>query len=1001
MLSNDNNTNNSIQTTFHKHEKTNDNTVSLTQGDRFINYQNKIKKQTMGSNKGSLFSKKEGFSMNLKDDTDAALTQTNFTPDDNSTLRDLKAQYASTLKTYKKLQSQMKKETNQFIGRSDPTKNKFLGKNIRFREGPVCYVTKQGIARYYTDNNVADNTAGKYGCPAIADAIPVDIPWKNEYGSPGATIPTRPPLISGPPMVYRQACGNEGSNIYVNKSISTEPTYIGPFVNNENSGITYLGAEPPASITVQNPNFSSPALKNNTYQYYNDSSSVPGWTFSAPYGSGTILLNNSSAWGYPMPYPGGTQCACLQSISSISQTFTNLEPGTYGLSFQVCGRPGYSGSNPINLNLNGVTFYTVNIGNTFTWTPMSVNFTVSQQGTNTLSFEGQSTEPGGVQSSAITAISLIFGAGGSDPPWDTFDMCKTKAITQGYQYFGLTDSSGDRGYCVGTKDYVAATSTGTSYKQASGTALWSSATTNGSYAKLTSLGTLQVYNSSNQSVFSTPASTSPGSDSFWGCYQDAASTGAPRSIPTWSGEQIGNTSLNDCRGLANQSANSIYAVQASYEDNGYCFTNNSNPTDFLSSFNAGPATNCTKDSSGKVIGQGWSNAVYGTQPGFGCILVLQDDGNMCIYRGQNLLYYLDQNRLWSSNTNSDSLESNPNWISADGKYGTYWVYNGFDGSIGSDDGCVLYPGESIFSSNGKLQLIMQSDGNLVLYTSTVEPNERSDTKGNKISDQGGYALYGFDDNPNTGYNGILGYVDGAGTLHKYTDGSKLVDDSYTKYSSLQNPWYLYTINGEQYSQKSLADCKKTCTDDTGCGGITYDTQSGTCYYTESNVYLYDTYENEYYDTYLKNMAPKNPIYTNQTNNISGAKYGRYTIGDDMPNGGDFNLQTATAVTAGLLSQTEDQLNQLASEISKYNAEFAEYNYKILNQSKENIKGTKKYLTDYEVTSDQIKQAKKQGSNIDAILDDSNVVVLQENYNYALCSILAVGTVIISMVLIKK
>ena len=936
MLSN--NTNNSIQTTFHnyklhKHEKTNDNTVSLTQGDRFINYQNKIKKQTVGSNKGKggLFSKKEGFSMNLKDDTDAALTQTNFTPDDNSTLRDLKAEYASTLKDYKKLQAQMKKETNQFIGRSDPTKNKFLGKNIRFRSGAICYVTMQGVARYYTDSNTADNTAGKNGCPAIADAIPVNVPWKNEYGSPGAAIPTRPPLISGPPMTMEQACGNEGSNVYVNKSISTEPSYIGPYINNENSGITYLGAEPPASITVQNPNFSLPALKNNTYQGYNDSSSVPGWTFNA------AIVNNASVWNYPMPYPGGSQCASLQNTAFMSQTFTNLEPGTYGLSFYVCGRPGYSGSNPINLNLNGTTFYNLDIGNTFTWTPMTVNFTVSQEGANTIGFQGQSTS--GDHSTAFTKISLIFGAGGSDPPWDTFDMCKTKAITQGYQYFGLTDSSGDRGYCIGTKDYVAATSTGTSYKQASGTALWSSATNNGAYAKLTSLGTLQVFDSNNQSVFSTPASTSPGSDSFWGCYTDLAYTGAARSVPDF--VQGGDTNLNDCRGLANQSGNSIYAVQYAINnngDNGQCFINNSNPTDFLSSFNAGVAYNCTKDSSGRIIGQGWSNAVYGTQPGFGCFLILQDDGNMVIYRGQSPS--LNQGAIWASNTNSDSLQSNPNWVSADAKYGTYWAYNGFDGSTGSDDGCVLYPGESIFSETGKLQLIMQSDGNLVLYTSTVEPNERSDTKGNKISDQGGYALYGFDDNPNTGYNGTLGYIDGAGTFHKYTDGAELIDDSYTKYSSLQQMGYQYSIDGEQYSYKSLADCKKTCTADAGCGGITYYAPGGTCYYNDSDVSLYATGANQYFDTYMKNKKPANPIYTNQINNISGAMHDRYAMGEDMPNGGDYNLQTATAVTAGLLSQTEDKLNQLASEISKYNAEFAEYNYKILNQSKENIKGTK-------------------------------------------------------------
>ena len=998
-MSSNNHNINSIPTNFRDYnlyndEKTNDNTASLKQGDRFLHYQNKIKNQTVGSDKGRLFSKnKEGFSTHLKKDTNITLHKTKFNSDEDSTLRDLKLEYASTLEVYKKLNTQLQKESNQFFGRVDPTKNKFLGKNIRFRGGELCYVTMQGVARLYTDSNVFHNTAGKNGCPSKASTIPVNIPWKSKYAAPGATIPTRPPLISGPPMIYGQACGNEGSNVYVNQSISTKPKYKGTFIDDDSSGITYIGEQPPVTITVQNPNFSYPVLKNNSFKRYNSSSSVPGWSFKA------IIVNNSSAWGFPRPYPAGNkQCASLQNTLHMSQTFSNLSAGTYTLSFYVCGRPGRNGSNPVNLNLNNITFYTIESPET-NWVQMSINFNVSQPGANTISFAGQNRS--GDKSTAFTQISLVFGSDANKTPAYTYDMCETQATTQGYQYFGLTGASEDKGYCLGTSDYVAASGTGTSYKTASTTALWSSGTNGkGSYAKLTSMGTLQVYDSNNRSVYSTPAPTGPGTSSFWGCYQDAASTGAGRSIPDFIGD--GNTTLDDCRASANQSTNSIYAVQYAINNNGnngQCFINSSNPTDFLSSLSAGRATNCTKDSSGRVIGQGWSNAVYGTQPGFGCYLMLQNDGNMCIYRGQSPSD--KQSGIWCSKTKNKSLISNPNWTPTDGKYGTYWVYNGFNGTSGSDNGCILYSGESIFSSNGKLHLIMQTDGNLVLYTSTIEPNETTDSKGNKMGGENGYSLYGFDDNPNTEYNGTLGYIDGAGTFHKYTDGSKLLDNSYTKYSSLQQTGYQYSINGEQSANKSLANCKKTCTDDPGCGGITYDKQNETCYYNSSDVSLYATSANEYFDTYIKNKEPANPMYTNQIANISGAKYGNYTMGEDMPNGSDFNLQSATAVTSSQLSQTEDKLNQLAAEITKYNAEFADYNKKILSQSAKNIKGTNANLADYGVTTKQIKFEKKLGSNVDAILDDSNIVVLQENYNYAFLSILAVSVVILSMVLIKK
>jgi hypothetical protein len=75
-----------------------------------------------------------------------------------------------------------------------------------------------------------------------------------------------------------------GSRLFVRfilgTSVSKKTKHKGTFVNNDSSGITYIGAKPPVTIPVENPNFSSPALQNDTYVNYSDGSSVPGWTFS-------------------------------------------------------------------------------------------------------------------------------------------------------------------------------------------------------------------------------------------------------------------------------------------------------------------------------------------------------------------------------------------------------------------------------------------------------------------------------------------------------------------------------------------------------------------------------------------------------------------------------------------------------------------------------------------------------------------------------------------------
>ena len=59
-------------------------------------------------------------------------------------------------------------------------------------------------------------------------------------------------------------------------------------------------------------------------------------------------INNSTSWNYPMPYPTGSQAACIQAVQYLGQ-WINFTPATYALSFYSCGRPGYSGANTINI----------------------------------------------------------------------------------------------------------------------------------------------------------------------------------------------------------------------------------------------------------------------------------------------------------------------------------------------------------------------------------------------------------------------------------------------------------------------------------------------------------------------------------------------------------------------------------------------------------------------------------------------------------------------------
>jgi hypothetical protein len=89
---------------------------------------------------------------------------------------------------------------------------------------------------------------------------------------------------------------------------------------------------------------------------------------------------------------------------------------------------------------------------------------------------------------------------------------------------------------------------------------------------------------------------------------------------------------------------------------------------------------------------------------------------------------------------------------------------------------------------------------------------------------------------------------------------------------------------------------------------------------------------------------------------------------------------------------------ITSEINKLTTQFEQGGTKIDNQSADNTQGSNIYLKELDVTNTKIKNF---STNIDRILDDSDIVVLQKNYDYLFWSILAVGSLLISMNIVKK
>jgi hypothetical protein len=962
--------------------------VSQRQGLKFNKYQQKIfQKYEKDIEK---VNSREGFSMNQETSSNAGysasqqtykvLEDTEVSTQQQDSYESLKQQYLATLEKYKTIKNEIQTNVQKYFDRVNPT-NPYLNKNVCLSNGPCGYVTNKGVFKLYpADNNVTyDSTAGKNGCPSSSY---VNIDAQGE-ANPGSTINSIPNLFVGKNMIPSQSCGNEGYNIFVDEMVkkTNNVTYEGCYQDNTtgSSIMTFIGgAPPPVFAGLQNGNFVEPKMKENNYKHLH-STDVPGWTFDA------VLINNSKAWGYPIPYPYGNQAVSLRYNQAISQSI-QLDPGNYTLSFVACGRDCCDDShtaNMIDIYLNSsnnpsnkIFSFTPPVNQ---WTNYSTNLSIDTTGSYTLRFQGtsgKSNRSTALQNIQITQQSDVANQNGKY----NYEMCKQGAIQNGYQYFGLqsVNLSTSMGYCAVTNDEPSATVNGESYVSNKQISLWSSNTSGqtGNTAMLTITGSLSLLNSSGTSIFSTDNSkATPGN--YLGCYNDSSKHAM---ILYEDGKH--EYSLSQCQEISQQNSYSYYGLQDSITGtNAQCSFSN----DLSSTLKYGKAGNCTKLTDGTYSGGTLSNAVYSNNDlGSNYYLILQDDGNMCVYRGTGPED--NQGLIWSSETNGKAQDANPIYTSAKGKYGKNWIASG----------STLSTGDFIGSNNGNMVLIMQDDGNLVLYTFQNELNCSKMKDGKQGGGSFANALY------NIGTKGIpenlgkVAFINQDGELYSYPDSDLGLSSDFRKIENYNSPDNDFgAISGSTVDQ-----CKTTCISNKDCYGFVFDKINNICYPKTSGILPNSSsYSTTDMDTYIRNkMVTKVPLGVENTmKNVDTVMYSNY-INSDKNVGESYGLPNINVLQKQALETVQSTLQSLAQQITDLNGSFNENEILVDQQSEINMKNLNQYL-------EEINQVQKKITNFDGnfenMLNDSDIGVLQKNYDYMFWSILALGTVLIAMNVVKK
>ena len=971
-----------------QYKKNNSNSLqstSLSQGDRFLKYQNKIKKQV--GDKINYVNSREGFTPKLTRETKGVIKK--YKPltsgPANQVFNAIDAGYSSNLGNLTGLTQEYNTENQSYLARVNSS-NPYLNTNIRFTTGEICYVTNQGVVKWYPNPEVWEATAGSNGCPSSAQVTQLNIPWTEAYNTQGATIPTTPNLITGTPMTPGQSCGYEGSNVFVNTMVGSNVSsnFQGCFADNpETPAMTFLGGSPPpAANVIQNGNFSYPSISGNSYQYIDSSTQVPGWDFS-----NGCLLNNSGAWGYPTPYPNGNQCVSIQMTNSISQSF-NLPSGLVTLTFMTCGRnccDGSGQSNPVNILLNDQVITTaqppVN-----QWISSTTEYTVPASGEYTLTFQGTWTQ--GDRSTAFQDIQLIAGSTAEAGTY-TQQTCQQGAEDAGYQYFALqnVDPGTGMGYCAVSNNFVGASQYGPATVTSGETVLWQSNTSGtGNSATLNSNGSLAVLNSAGTSLFSTPVAgnTSP---SYIGCYGDGPNRAMTTAVLSNgqlvngnAGEYSWSFGVQECGQAAQQNNFSYFGLQdSSTEGQAVCFLSN----DLQQTQSYGPANNCTQFPDGTVQGGGWSNSVYTAAEGSNFWLQITDAGLLAIYRGSSNTD--NQGLIWSYQGSAG--QSNPTYAAENGLNGQNWI----------SSGTSLAAGDFIGSPTGVCALIMQNDGNLTFVTFSTVSN-CSVINGYQAGGPGANAIYQLSEVGFQNDIGNMAYIDENGVLSQYPTSNVQLTNTYTQINNYDSP--NSNISGANFDNATVDSCQAACNSNDDCYGFSI--INGVCYPKNNTVYPYGSRQPTQNSTlYVRGQgiiaAPQG--VSSQVNNINSVQYQNY-VESGQPVANSYGIASATEQEQIALQQSQNTLNKLGQGVA-FQANMYESGVNAMNaQSATNVKGVKNYVKDLKKTKSQIKNFNA-NTNIDGILLNSDITVLQQNYNYMFWSILAIGTVIISMNISNK
>ena len=565
---------------------------------------------------------------------------------------------------------------------------------------------------------------------------------------------------------------------------------------------------------------------------------------------------------------------------------------------------------------------------------------------------------------------------------ETYGSCMKKAANNGYQYFGLSEynETTNRGACLVGSNETTIKQYGppSAYKKFS---IWSSNTGGnpGAALKINNSGQLIISATDGRILWSTPVRPNCTNGGGLNTETLMATYGSncprnPSAIQVTTGNA--NSAILNAYNSQNKPSTLSFPVNSTtlgnpdprcrkYLDVAYQCGSTWKKNKITNAENTTFVFNCTNEV---------NNCKF--------ILAVKDTGNIVINKGET--FNPNAAPLWDSDTlGKQKVGNKVDYPVSKSKYGKNFL------SIGQ----TLGSGDWISSPSSNVVLIMEPDGNLVLYAFDNSPT-CSANKNGLVNNVG---IYKINEQLSSTNIGKIGFVDEDTKLHEFPSTLLQKTNEYTMYNNISNS--AATTLGNPITTNDVNQCISACNSNINCNGFVK--TGNTCTLKGSDMFpVTKNVVNFGTDTYIKQNSLRASASCNskEVKFIDSVRWNNYVKGTAMTASSSCDVDLTNTQAQKDLKTKNTQRFSKSREIYNKTQESKDDIDKMNTIHKDSNRGILANSAEYVETNKKIKSYEGliTMTDAEAKLNDSEIRSLQENYTYIFWNMFAVGFVIATL-----